>query len=159
MLGTPPAFVLSQDQTLHNILTESRFGSFFFVAWNLFDFFWAVPLRDWPAHSSGSLFSSQGSLSPVDDLCSLPHHNDVVNYFFSIFKIHLPVMWRVSVFYRFSSKKARDFPPVVHNYFSFCASLTKPTQALVFFLFYCYNINHRNNQDKLMTQICGKLSI
>ena len=82
-----------------------------------------------------------------------------VNYKFGFSITQIPVLWRVSVFYRFSSKNARDFSPVFHNYFSFCVSLTKPTQALVFFLSYCYNINHRNYQDILMTQICGKLFI
>ena len=38
VLSTPPAFVLSQDQTLHNTLWNRRFGSSYLLFRNYFDF-------------------------------------------------------------------------------------------------------------------------
>jgi len=78
-------------------------------------------------------------------------------WFISITQI--PVLWRVSVFYLFSSKNARDFRPHFNKYFISCVMVFFPIQAIVFFRFYCYNIKHRNWHDKFMTQIYGKLSI
>ena len=84
VLSTPPAFVLSQDQTLHKSFMEKPIWLFFVVS-KLYDLV-HLRCRKWDPHiylvSCYSVFKVPLS---CDSLYSLHHFFDDVNYFFRIF--------------------------------------------------------------------------
>ena len=93
VLSTPPAFVLSQDQTLQNRYFEEPLGSwktsFDFLTWLSSRWLDLITVKvTWPAHLS-TIFSSQSSSRCLSDsFYIIPDFRFFVNKFFlSMFQL------------------------------------------------------------------------